>query len=99
MWHTHTMQMNLTPKKQQKQEKFYQIQYTTIWDDPDVWYVSREHGDNQFKSYVEACKVVREFIKHDMELHRKNIIAEYRIVECIVNTTFEVLKNFPVDQE
>ena len=74
-------------------KRYYEIQYTNSWDSPDVWYTSTSAGDggSLHKSYVEACKKVRELIDSG-----NSTATEYRVVEHVVAATTEVLKNFPI---
>lgn len=74
-------------------KRCYEIHYTTQNEYPSVWHVSNSAPDGGvlFKSYVEACKKVRELIETS-----KNDVSEYRVVEHDISVITEVLKNFSV---
>lgn len=74
-------------------KSYYEIQYTTVWDDPDNWYTSSAAGQDSFKSYTEANNKLQELVAEQKSATNK-IVSEYRIVEHKTTTTTEVLKNF-----
>jgi len=64
-----------------------------MWE-PEVWYPSNA-AKQQYKSYTEACYKIRSLIKAELETSKTGL-TEYRVVEHVVTTTTEVLKNFPI---
>jgi hypothetical protein len=77
-------------------DSYYEIQYTTIWDDPDVWYPTKHAGENKFKSFVEASQTARELAEEELKNRVERVVSEYRVVEHVVTTTSESLKSFTV---
>lgn len=81
-------------------ESYYELQYRDK-KDPETWKCFGPTARGIYKSYVEACKDVRDIVKRikvsEEEGIHERFCLEYRVVERRVTTQTEVLKNFIVE--
>jgi hypothetical protein len=74
---------------------YYEIQYSLIYD-KNIWYPSKEAGENRFKTFVDACDVARKLVAEQKKYRSERVIDQYRIVEQIVTTSTESLKYYSI---
>jgi hypothetical protein len=75
---------------------YYEIQYTTVWDEGGVWYPTKHAGENKFKMFAEASRIAKELSEQELKSRGEQVISEYRIVQHVVTTSTESIKHFPV---